>query len=403
MSAEKRITYLQYTNPGVLPPLQLSAAILASRGWFVNFLGIQLEGDAGYLKLREVPGIQVEQLRRYGSGWRLKVHYFIFVLWTWYKVVRRRPAVLYISDPITTPVGAFLSLVTSLPIIYHEHDSPFEVPRGRTERLLTRTRNFLARRATLCVLPNDTRAEEFSRAVGSARVLRVMNCPSANEVRGLSRSDALAMDKLQLYYHGSIVPDRVPLALLDSMRLLPDSVHLVVVGYQTIGCRGYLKDLKAGVVARGLETRVTLVGPVSPRNELLKLCSRHDLGLALLPMQTEDPNVRASAGASNKVFEYLACGLPVLVSDLPDHQRLFVDAGFAKPCNPDSAESIANAIRWFLLHRPEAAAMGDRGRRRVLDDWNYETQFQPVLDFLSRKLCASRRAATVSSVEIISD
>ena len=379
------VVYVQYTNPGSLPPIQQSAGIFASQGWPVHFLGIHLEGDAGRLEMSELPGIQVERLRSFGSGWRLKVHYFVFLLWCWYKILRVGPALLYVSDPIATPAGAFLSLVTSVPIVYHEHDSPFDVPRGRTEKWLIRSRNFLARRARMCVLPNDQRAEAFARTVaGSAPVWHVMNCSSRRDI-GKWPGKGNQHRGLAVYYHGSIVPERVPIAVLDALALLPACVRLTVVGAETNGYPGYLAYLKDEAFHRGLQSRVRFEGLVTPRETLLGICSEHDIGLALMPKETRDPNLRWMAGASVKIFDYLACGLAVLVSDLPDHERLFVAGGVARSCDPGLPESIASNLSWFVEHAEETCQMGERGRRRVQEDWNYERQFQPVLDAVALK------------------
>ena len=40
-------------------------------------------------------------------------------------------------------------------------------------------------------------------------------------------------------------------------------------------------------------------------------------------------------GASNKPFDYMACGLPLLVTDLPEWTSTFVEPGYARACNPD--------------------------------------------------------------------
>jgi glycosyltransferase involved in cell wall biosynthesis len=84
-------------------------------------------------------------------------------------------------------------------------------------------------------------------------------------------------------------------------------------------------------------------------------------------------------GASNKVFDYLACGLALLVSDLPDWNELFVTRGFAHSCDPQDPESIAAALRWFVQNPIQTAGMADRGQKRIASEWNYETQFQPLL------------------------
>jgi hypothetical protein len=50
-------------------------------------------------------------------------------------------------------------------------------------------------------------------------------------------------------------------------------------------------------------------------------------------MDTGDLNEQAMAGASNKPFDYLACGVPLLVSDLLDWRMMFVKPGYGLACN----------------------------------------------------------------------
>jgi glycosyltransferase involved in cell wall biosynthesis len=101
-----------------------------------------------------------------------------------------------------------------------------------------------------------------------------------------------------------------------------------------------------------------------------------------MPLQSADANELTMLGASNKPFDYIACGLALLVSDLPDWTKLYVANGFGRSCDPDDPKSIAAAIRSFIEHPLETRAMGQRGQARIAQDWNYETQFEPVLQRL---------------------
>jgi glycosyltransferase involved in cell wall biosynthesis len=87
-------------------------------------------------------------------------------------------------------------------------------------------------------------------------------------------------------------------------------------------------------------------------------------------------------GASNKPFDYLARGLALLVSDVPAWRATYVERGLGRCCDPGDPDSVAQAIRWFAERPAEARAMGERGRRQVADEWNYERQFAPVLEQL---------------------
>ena len=55
-------------------------------------------------------------------------------------------------------------------------------------------------------------------------------------------------------------------------------------------------------------------------------------------------------GASNKPFDYMAAGLALLVSDLPDWKTMFVDPGFGLACDPTDADSLLAALAWFIDH-----------------------------------------------------
>jgi len=91
-------------------------------------------------------------------------------------------------------------------------------------------------------------------------------------------------------------------------------------------------------------------------------------------------------GPSNKIFDYLACGMALLVPDGPDCQALCVGPGYGLTCRPDDAASIADALGWYLEHPAELRAMGERGRQQVLAEWNYETQFAPLLAQIQEEL-----------------
>jgi glycosyltransferase involved in cell wall biosynthesis len=78
----------------------------------------------------------------------------------------------------------------------------------------------------------------------------------------------------------------------------------------------------------------------------------------------------------------MASGLALLVSNLPCWSATFVDNGYGLACDSDDPKSVAEALRWFDEHREAMTEMGERGRERILLDWNYERQFAPVISRL---------------------
>src|SRR5206468_1518204 len=140
---------------------------------------------------------------------------------------------------------------------------------------------------------------------------------------------------------------------------------------------GYIEALKNRAAVLGIGHRVTFLGSLS-RSKLLDHCRKASVGLAFMPTQSDNLNERAMTGASNKPFDYLACGLALLVSDLPDWKEMFVEPGYGLGCNPQDPESIARQLRWFVEHPVETHSMGAKGRQRILSEWNYEKQFSSV-------------------------
>lgn len=383
MATRKKVIYVQYTNPAAYPSLEHSSHILAEQGWKVMFLGTGAFG-ADVLKFPPHPGIEVKQIPFCPPGWLQKLHYLWFCLWVFGWVILRRSEWIYASDPLSTPIALLLSHLPGMRVIYHEHDSPVADWGLRISdfmRWILGARRQLARRAALCILPNKQRAERFSRSVANGRpVITVWNCPALEEVP--VSLPAKKKNELRIFYHGSIVPSRVPPTVLHALTMLPDMVKLRIVGYETTGHSGYGRELRDLTRALGIEARVEIQGPRS-RQELLKECCRADIGIALMPRENDNLNFQEMIGASNKPFDYLACGLALLVSDLPDWRAMYVDPGYGLACSPDNPQSIADALRWFLEHPVEMREMGERGRQRILTEWNYERQFLPVFKELN--------------------
>jgi len=377
----KRIAFVQYTNPAAYPPLEHSSRLLADRGWEVLFLGSGSSGRADAFAFPPHPRIAVRRWRHQKRGWRQKVHYFAFSLWVLQQCRRHRAAWIYASDLLACPAALLAARVLGCRVIYHEHDSPPN-DGSRFFRRLLAARRQLCQRAALAVLPNARRAEVFADLVEPRCPVRtVWNCPETREVLPL-RPPRRPEEPFTVFYHGSLNEHRLPLAVVRALLELPQCVRLHFVGYTTEGAhKTYTDTLIEEARYLGLAHRVKYLGAFS-RHKLLPVCAEGDVGLSFMPLDSSDLNMQAMTGASNKPFDYLASGLNLLVSDLPDWRAMFVEPGYARVCNPASAASIADAVRWWLTHPAEAEAARARGRQRILDEWNYERQFGPVLGFL---------------------
>jgi glycosyltransferase involved in cell wall biosynthesis len=367
-----RVLYVQYTNPGAYPPLVRGAQLLAEAGADVLMLGTRIPGTDAL----EVPAserVTVRLMTEAAPGWRLKAHYARYAAWVAREAVSWRPDWVYASDMLAAPIALGVA-ATGTPVVYHEHDAPSRDHENWFVRRCLDARHRLLHAAAVVVAPNAERAERLSELGGGRPVLTVWNCPrrpTAPPVRHRAGG-------LRVIFRGSINNERLPLATIDALARVGSDVSLAVAGYETVGSRGYLATLASRATRLGISGRVRLLGTVSD-GDLAAICETCDIGLALMPTDSRDENMRHMTGASNKVFEYLSHGVLPLVSDLPDWRRTFVDPGYALACNPTDPASIASALEWATHHRDDVRAITERGWRRLRDDWNYEFQFAPVL------------------------
>jgi glycosyltransferase involved in cell wall biosynthesis len=380
---DKRVLYVQYTNPAAYPPLQHSSRILAEAGWDVLFLGTKGSGSSG-LSFPAHPHIRVLTMSFCPGGWRQKLHYLGFVLWVFWWSLRWRPKWIYASDPLSAPAALLSGLLTDVGLIYHEHDSPVGKPVSAFMRVVMVLRKRIAKRSDVVILPNAQRVKIFAEEVNIAveKISCVWNCPAYADAIpfrvGERESD------MWIHYHGNISPHLLPLAVIDALALLPPQIKLRVIGYETVGSVGYLNALKTKADNLGLGDRIELYGAMQ-REELLAWTRKADIGIALFPISTENRNMQYMTGASNKPFDYLACGCPLLVSNLPDWEEMFVQRRLALGCNPEDPGSIATAVWWYFEHPVECTSMGEKGRQRVQKEWNYESQFMGIKKLLEAR------------------
>ncbi len=245
--------------------------------------------------------------------------------------------------PALTPIALAAAAFTGGRVVYHEHDAPATPrPNWVIKRCLdARTR--LLRAASIVVAPNADRAARLS-ATGwrTPGIHRLELSTAAHE--------QAAPDARTRWARASYSAARSTRSgcRSPSSRLSPgheSPVTLDVAGYETVGSRGYIAALAEHARSLGVEQRVRFLGTVS-EDDWSVVFEQCDIGLALMPMASSDENMRHMAGASNKPFEYLSCGVAPLVSDLPDWRRTFVEPGYALVCNPSQVESIAAAFDW---------------------------------------------------------
>ncbi|NVO66029.1 glycosyltransferase family 4 protein [Methanofollis tationis] len=81
-------------------------------------------------------------------------------------------------------------------------------------------------------------------------------------------------------------------------------------------------------------------------------------------------------GTPNKLFDYMAAGIPVVASDFPNIRSIVEDAQCGILVDPTDPQNIADSIA-YLLNNPEIAiSMGKNGRKAIESKYNWENMEQ---------------------------
>lgn len=156
----------------------------------------------------------------------------------------------------------------------------------------------------------------------------------------------------------------------------PESLHLVIAG------DGALRREVEQAARRS--TRILYLGKL-PYSQIPSLIQHSVCGLA--PMGSIERN--CTGVMPLKVFETLACGVPVVVSDLPGMADLVRQHHCGIVVPPGDSKQLANAVRYLLEHPEERAAMGKNGRQVVEREHSWDARAEATHRLLCEicKLC----------------
>jgi len=379
--ATPAIQHVFYANPDQYPPIINSVRLLTAAGYQTDVF-CRFSGEGPQVSWpRRASVVRISNQR--GGSWR---EYLGFVL----TVARqaRSDACLFVGHDMHGLLPAWLlSRRHRRPLVYHCHDFAENVKGGG--RFIKGFERLFARTADLVIVPDSERGNEIARALALKQPpLIVANAPlRQRRASGEDLLQALAVRGRQyeriVLRQGRVGPGHAVESTIRSIPLWSNrDWGLVLVG---IGEPEYLGMLTRLAGELGVAEQLTILPPVS-YDEVLKLAPGADVGHALYePIHINNRHITT---ASNKIMEYMAAGLPVLVSDRLS-LRAFVDKyECGLTADESSPESIAVAINTLLGDPELARRLGAAGTRSFEEEFNYEHQFSAVLAAF-QSLCRS--------------
>ncbi len=349
--------------------VQREAAALDAAGRSVTILELAPTGELPGFDRRRVGGRSTAGRR----GATLRLRQIGVMLSFLAAIVRLRPRVVHAHDAAMLLPGLLGARLTGAALVYDAHElaSGVAYRRGLLARLVIAIERIGIRRAACVITVSDSIADRLASSYGLARrpvVLRnlcALRRPTDSEPPGGLRAKAGVNGQPLVLHQGAAAPSRGCTELVRAMAEVPGA-HLAFLGTAEPAFRASLAALAREV---GVADRVHFVEEV-PLGELLMHTREADLGVTLFEASCE--NYRLTI--PNKLFEYVAAGVPVLGSAHPEVERLIAGHGIGSTVDPTSPAAIASELRRGLAESRDPAL---RQRVRAADrafDWGAEAR-----------------------------
>ena len=290
--------------------------------------------------------------------------------------LNEKPSLFHLHDPELMPMGFFLSLMGKNVIFDMHENLPATILNKRylpklLRKLLSNAFRFIENIFLInqyIVLAENIYKRNHN---WQNRKKIVLNFPQINKLLNIKEEK---YNTFTAGYIGLITAKRGSRTMLKTTKLLSDRGHkisLELVGKCEHRHRADLESYQQ----REKINNVRFHGFLKALDGY-RIMARCHVGLVLL-----EPTPNYIRSYPTKLFEYMALGLPVVLSDFPFYRSIVSEANCALLVNPSDPVNIADAIQWIIKNPDASAAMGARGRQIVSQRYNWNTEAQKLIEF----------------------
>ncbi len=245
-----------------------------------------------------------------------------------------RADVIHANDFDTVPSAWLASLFRKTKVVYDSHEvytENYEIAQNPLmQRIVRWAESFLIRRVAQVVSVSHAASRQLASMYYIPTPMVVTNCAYRCQVDLDARKHA----GFEVLYHGKMTPNRGYEEFVLAAEHIPPGVKLVLRGF------GVSEDaLRQLVTDHKLEDRVRFA-PAVEIAELIPAATESHVGVVL----TKPVCLNYEYTVSNKLFEYLSAGIPVILSSVAEHVYLVEKYHFGLLVAEVTPEQVGAAI-----------------------------------------------------------
>ena len=224
---------------------------------------------------------------------------------------------------------------------------------------------WIIKRVDLVVCVSNAAADYFAAKYNIPKPLVVTNCAKRQR---LHEHENVKSSYFEVLNHGQFYEGRGYDIMVEAAAISRNTqIKYVLRGFGRME-----PELRSFVDEKGL-TNVTFAPPVKT-TELIPAARTSHVGLAI----TVPINLNFKLSVSNKIFEYVSAGLPVIMSDIPEHRYLNEKYNFGIILKENTAECLRDAVM-TMYENEELYREYSANAKRLSEELNWETEFAKLL------------------------
>lgn len=321
---------------------------------------------------------KVEELEK--ASIHRKIGWFLHFTWLLFSVIRKsKPITILLYDAMPVLSYRMIHFFTSKPRVlwYHNHDviDKKYLRKYSLTWFAWKSESWIFPRLTIFSLPASERQAWFVMDTLKGRYFLLPNYPLKKRYPTNFQGQTLG-STLKLIYQGTVGKEHGLANVIGTLNENKGSVSITlhIVGPDNDNYRSELEQVSA---QQGAANKVTFQDAV-PYSGLAAITKQHHVGIGIyIP---KDAQYQTITTASNKIYEYAAMGLPVMLYDT-DISRKHMDQytwAFFTDCSHDSLtrclQNIAAGYEEFSR----------QAQRDFAEKLNFENYFQPVMRYLQQ-------------------
>jgi glycosyltransferase involved in cell wall biosynthesis len=380
----RKVALLIYNCPFHFPPTINAANILSEKGYEVHLIGLKNQDNWSQQLNKNVKTVYLGTMR---TGLQGLLQYVKGVFSVRKYLRRNKINVLVGYDAKSVLPGYIATRFSKISWVFHQHDY-WEFPKGPWEKFLWSTERKLTKYADTVSFPQTQRAEFFKKTAGLKQMpLIVYNGPRKNWLDNtVGQSDVVTQMrsrfKYVLIYQGGWSVYFGLERIFDALAICKTNTCLIMLGEEREhGVRdSYIKYLEQ----LGIEDKVYLAEKYIPYEALPGYTKYADAAIGKLTGEEDNApfNDKFLIGAANKITEYVACGLPVLLQESGSNRSFLERYPIGIMTNTNDKVLFAAAIDDLMMDETKRKKIANNNKDIFLKELNFDNQFQKIIDVL---------------------